>query len=167
MWVDIKGWEGIYELNENGEVRNKATGRYIVGDKNSSGYMRVCLYKKGHFPSKKRYFRHRLVAEHFIPNPDNLPEVNHKNCNVLDNSLSNLEWSTRVDNERHSHTDGKKLYRGYCVEYENGTRASFVSCSELAEIIGVTRRSVVNWLHGDNYGYKQYGISKIFYRDSA
>ena len=54
MWKDIPNWESYYEINENGEVRNKITGNYIKGDINNAGYYRVCLYKKSR---RQRYFR--------------------------------------------------------------------------------------------------------------
>ena len=62
IWKDIKNWEEFYEVNEFGDVRNKITKRFLIGDINSSGYYRVCLYNKTHFPEKERFFRHRLVA---------------------------------------------------------------------------------------------------------
>lgn len=167
MWVDIKGWENLYELNENGDVRNKLTQRLIIGDRNSEGYMRVCLYRKGHKPSKQRYFRHRLVAEHFIANPEQKPEVNHKDCNIENNNVSNLEWVSKVENERHSHIFGNKPFRGYSVKYIDGSETDFTACSELAEFLGVTRRTVINWLNGISQGFKQYGINEIYYRDLA
>ncbi len=167
MWVDIKGWEGLYELNENGDVRNKITNKLIAGDKNSAGYLRVCLYKKGHTPPKQRFFRHRLVAEHFIHNPRNLPEVNHKDCNVKNNHISNLEWVSKAENEHHSHIIGSKPYKGYIVKHDSGAVNQFTSCGELAKILDVTNRTVVNWLHGDNQGFKKHGITEIVYRDSA
>lgn len=163
MWTDIKGWEGLYELNENGDVRNKLTQRLVVGDRNSTGYMRVCLYRKGHNPPKKRYFRHRLVAEHFIPNPECHPEVNHKDCDIENNAKLNLEWVSKIENERHSHIVGRKPYRGYFVKYTDGSTSSFTACSELARRVNVTNRTVINWLKGVNQGFRQYGIERINY----
>ena len=165
MWIDIKGWEGLYELNENGDVRNKLTRKLIIGDRNSTGYMRVCLYRKGHQPPKKRYFRHRLVAEHFVSNPEDKPEVNHKDCDIENNTASNLEWVSKIENEHHSHIIGSKPYRGYSVKFTDGSIADFTACSELAGCVGVTNRTVINWLKGVNQGFKQCGIDKIYYRD--
>lgn len=99
MWKDIQGWENLYEVNQSGEVRNKLTHNLIIGDINSGGYCRVCLYNKNHTPSKQRFFRHRLVANAFIPNPDNLPEVNHKDHDLKNNCVKNLEWCTKRENE--------------------------------------------------------------------
>ena len=98
MWKDIPSWEETYEINENGEVRNKITGNYIKGDINNGGYYRVCLYRK---PRKQRYFRHRLVAELFIPNPNNYKEVNHKDEDKTNNSVDNLEWCSAKYNSNY------------------------------------------------------------------
>lgn len=118
----------------------------IVGDVNSAGYHRVCLYNKQHNPSKQRFFRHRLVAEHFIPNPDGLPEVNHKDCNIDHNYKSNLEWSTRKYNELHSRVMSNKEFNPFKVEYNNGEIANYNTKSELASILNVSPQSVKFWL---------------------
>jgi hypothetical protein len=78
----------------------------IIGDTNNVGYYRVCLYK----PKKKRYFRHRLVAEHFIFNddPDNRVFVNHIDGDKSHNCISNLEWVTQSENELHAFKHGLK-----------------------------------------------------------
>ena len=112
MWKDIIGWEKYYEINEHGDVRNKLTKHLVIGDKNSVGYMRVCLYNKNHNPKKQRFFRHRLVATHFIQNPYNLPEVNHLDTDITNNDVSNLEWVTRNENEQHSRLLGHKRLNG-------------------------------------------------------
>ena len=111
MWKDIKGWEKLYEVNENGEVRNKLTGNLIVGDINNCGYHRVCLYNKQNIPSKQRFFRHRLVAELFIPNPNNLPEVDHKDANRMNPSKENLEWVTHEENVKRAYARGNHVGR--------------------------------------------------------
>lgn len=163
MWKDIHGWEGLYEVNTEGEVRNKRTQRLIIGDANSEGYLRVCLYCKEHNPEKQRFFRHRLVAEHFIPNPNCKPEVNHKDTILTHNNVKNLEWITKRENEIHSHKCGSKLYRPFKVRYESGVIQKFEVASQLSEKIGVTRRTIYNWLKGVCGGYKKYGIDTITY----
>ena len=77
MWKDIIGWEQYYEINENGQIRNKITQKIKSTDINNCGYHRVTLYNKENTPQKQRFFVHRLVAIHFIDNPNNLEEVNH------------------------------------------------------------------------------------------
>lgn len=163
MWKDIKGWESFYEVNDSGEVRNKLTMRLIIGDKNSTGYSRVCLYNKNHVPNKQRFFRHRLVAEHFIPNPLKLPEVNHKDANINHNYVSNLEWVTKKENELHSRIFGSKEYKPFSVTYANGDVKIFDSKPDLANEIHVTKQAVSGWLHKSNCGFEKYGIINIDY----
>lgn len=167
MWIDIIGWENLYSINEYGEVKNKETNKLIIGDTNSAGYSRVCLYRKGHTPNKQRFFRHRLVAIHFIPNPYNLPEVNHKDFNKLNNYYKNLEWCTREYNELYSRMNNNddlyKQYKPYFVIYSDGTYEKFNTGQELANKLNVTKRAVYNWLHGKSNGYVNYNISFIKY----
>ena len=91
MWKPIIDYEGIYEINELGEVRRISTG-YILKDYIChDGYKRVGLTKKG---KTKSLLLHRLLALTFIPNPNNYPCINHKDEDKSNNSLDNLEWST-------------------------------------------------------------------------
>lgn len=103
-FVDIKGFEGIYEINKQGVIRSRyyknKTLKYIVS---TPGYYFVNLWKdKQH----KGYFIHRLLAEAFIPNPENKAYVNHKDGNKMNNDLSNLEWSTPSENMQHAYDTG-------------------------------------------------------------
>lgn len=162
-WVDVQGWESLFEVSGNGDVRNKKTGKLLKGDKNSAGYCRVCLMNKNHTPPKQRFFRHKLVAEHFVPNPNNLPEVNHIDCNKDNNCKENLEWVTRKENELHSRIYGSKEYKPFNVVFDNGESVIFNVKEDLAIRIGVTRVAVKFWLHKKNNGYLKHGISKIKY----
>lgn len=95
QWKDIPGYEGIYQVSTLGEIRNIKTGR-ILKQVYLCGYKRIGLYNKEH--KYKNHFVHRLVAETFIPNPDNLPQVNHRNELKDENVVSNLEWCTQKYN---------------------------------------------------------------------
>ena len=89
---DIKGYEGLYAITSCGKVwsyRNQCFRKPSI-DKN--GYYHILLWNKS---SYKSVTLHRLVAEAYIPNPDNLPEVNHKNEDKAKNFMNNLEWCTR------------------------------------------------------------------------
>ena len=100
IWKDIKDYEGLYQVSNWGRVKSlnyRHTGKEMVLQLNKTkyGYLLVCLYKDG----KCKYFSvHRLVAEAFIPNPLNLPCVNHINENKQDNLVTNLEYCTTAYN---------------------------------------------------------------------
>ena len=94
LWKDIPGYEGRYEASTLGRIRNKKNGHILkgwvnYGPKNLKGRITVQFKKDG---KQRTFYVHRLVALTWIPNPDNLPQVNHKNENSLDNRVDNLEW---------------------------------------------------------------------------
>ena len=96
----IIGYEGIYTISTEGEVYNVLRNRFLKGWSTKQGYMRVKLSKAGSIPTDES--KHRLVASHFIDNPENKPEVNHLDGNKSNNSISNLEWCTVQQNTRHA-----------------------------------------------------------------
>lgn len=97
-WRDIKGYENLYQISSRGRVRSlnyNKTGKIklLKPAKKNNGYLNVVLHKDG---KMKNYLVHRLVAEAFIPNPDNLPEINHKSEeDKTDNRVECLEWCDR------------------------------------------------------------------------
>lgn len=99
-WMPIKGFEGVYEVSSLGRVKslqrldtrgNRIKECILKTKIEKLGYERVNLRKGNGYV---RHSVHRLVAEAFVPNPDNLPQVNHKNENKADNRMENLEWCT-------------------------------------------------------------------------
>lgn len=112
IWKDIRGYEGLYMVSNTGRVMSfhctpKATkksgihnGRIMKSTLSSSGYWHVQLYKSQN--KVKTILVHILVARAFIPNPDNLPEVNHIDGNKANNNVVNLEWVTRSENAQHA-----------------------------------------------------------------
>lgn len=91
-------------MTVNGCVRNKKSGRILKHSMSNTGYFTV--YVDG-----KNRLLHRLIAETFIPNPCNLPVVNHKDGNKLNNAVENLEWCTHKENNRHAVETGLNPYK--------------------------------------------------------
>ena len=86
---DIKEYEGLYGITTEGDVYSYKSKRFLKPVCEKNGYLRVNLYKDG---KCKKYKVHRLVAMAYIPNPENLPQINHKDENKANNCLQNLEW---------------------------------------------------------------------------
>lgn len=107
IWKDIKGYKGIYQVSNLGNVKSlprKTNNQYYKGSYLKQyiykGYLKLQLTKH----SKSKWFLvHRLVAQAFIPNPENKPQVNHIDGNKLNNSINNLEWVTNSENQIHSY----------------------------------------------------------------
>lgn len=100
IWKDIVGFEGLYQISNLGNVKSLNylhTGkeRILKLSKNQYGYLYVTFRKNG---EKKNYLIHRLVCQSFIPNPNNLPQVNHKDECKTNNCVENLEWCTCKEN---------------------------------------------------------------------
>ena len=95
QWKKIDGYDN-YSVSDMGRVRNDVTGTVLKCSLDTYGYQKVMLY-----PEKKMMRVHRLVAIAFIPNPGNLPQVNHRNEDKTDNRVDNLEWCTAEYNNRY------------------------------------------------------------------
>lgn len=105
QFIPIRGYEGYYFINQRGEVISTYTG-FVLKHGLSAGYPRVTLYKPGSKP--KGVHIHRLLAEHFVANPERLPMVNHINGDRLDFSLDNLEWVSAQYNVKDGYNRGRK-----------------------------------------------------------
>ena len=108
-WRDIEGYEECYQISNLGRVKSLKFNkdRILKPRKDKYGYLQVGLCKDG---KVKRYLVHRLVANAFIPNSNNLEDINHINEIKTDNRLSNLEWMTHRDNIRYSKTKSVNQY---------------------------------------------------------
>jgi hypothetical protein len=111
---DVKGYEGLYFVNEFGEIysypkKTRKGVRKMLTHKNKNGYLSIDLCKNGNI---KKYSLHRIIALAFLDNIENKEQVNHINGNKHDNRIENLEWSTRSENQKHSIETGLRSAKG-------------------------------------------------------
>lgn len=109
-WKDIKDFSEKYEVSNYGKIRNKITNHIYKNTNKKGGYFRLNLYFKNR---KRTCLIHREVAQAFIPNPNNLPQVNHKDLNKQNNKVNNLEWCTRSENTIHAIKNGANTMKGF------------------------------------------------------
>lgn len=162
-WKDIQGYEGVYEISDLGQIRS--VDRLVINPKKGirrvagrvlkpsicKGYYYLILCKEG----KKKFSQiHILVASHYVPNPENKPEVNHKDGNKLNNAANNVEWCTKLENKIHAIIMGltptklnendvkdiRRLHKHYT--YKSLGKIFGVHCSTIKKI--VNRKS---WVH--------------------
>ena len=180
VWKDIEGYEGKYQISNLGNVKSlnyngrKGVEKNLVPKVNNYGRLWVELFMNG---KKKQFLIHRLVAMAFIPNPNNLPQINHIDENPKNNVVDNLEWCTGEYNvkyfyERHpGHAKNRKSSEKYNRRLnkpvnqidENG---NVVKCWEDSRTItretGKNQWSIIQCCKGERhtaYGFRwQYAI---------
>jgi len=159
VWKPVVGYEGLYEVSDQGRV--KGPKGFVKPKPTNRGYIRTELWQSG---TRWRPSLHRLVAEHFIPNPRQCPQVNHKDGDKTNNAVNNLEWCTASENALHA----VQLHARY------GEKASTAKLTEreviaisvmlnkgvpgkwLADVFGVTNAQISNirncqqWQHVNN-----------------
>ena len=142
----IKGWEDKYTISINGDVYSIRSNKFLKPRLSLDGYERVCLCNGS---IKREYRVHRLVAETFIDNPNNLPQVNHIDGNKLNNYLSNLEWCTPEYNIQHGKEKGL-----FIILYFNSLENNFNDDLSNLKKITLNKNCVINpnsWLATSNW----------------
>ena len=141
-----------YLFTEEGDVYSRKFRKLkkMKQSRDSNGYKNINLWNNG---KGKTYNVHRLVAETYIPNPDNLPEVNHKDEDKTNNNVANLEWSTHADNVQHS------LAKSYIVEnVRTGERQTIFNLRAFCRDTGLNRSSLWKTLTGAYSQHKGYKL---------
>ena len=160
-WIILNEFPS-YEINKLGQVRNIKTGKILSQSLSPNGYYQINI-------TNKCRRTHRLLAETFIKNPDNLETVNHIDGNKLNNNLSNLEWCTHGENIQHSYNlknrsalgennakckTNEKIVNEICIHLENGLKPSFIR--DLGYDYNLIRaiKARKNWNHiSNNYNF--------------
>lgn len=160
-WKNILGFSN-YQVSNTGKIKNINTGRILKPALNGSGYLTCSLSEKGKTCSKKI---HRLVAEYFVPNYKDSPEVNHKDGDKLNNSASNLEWVTRAQNMQHAcdtkliqHAKGEAHYKSSLTQEQvTWIRENYIprdplfGSTALAKRFDISQSAISNIIHNKSW----------------
>ena len=152
---DIKGYEGLYAITPEGEVWSYKSKMFLKPGVNNIGYLYVNLCKNG---KRKSYVIHRLVAMAYLPNPENLPEINHKDENKTNNCLQNLEWCNRKYNINYGNRIERMVSSNKKPILQYTLNGEFVREWPSATDVGKeVKNNICHCLKGDYktaYGYK-------------
>ena len=171
MYKSIKGYEGIYEINELGKIRSidriveckdgsirKYKGKELKPSMYKGGYSNVQLCKNG---ISKTWGVHRLVAEAFLPNPNNLPEVHHKNHDTNDNRIQNLKWVSKDEQiDNHWRSAQTKVQGTRLRVVGHGIDKIYNSSKEVERELGISNVYVLMVAKGK---YKQAKGYKVYF----
>lgn len=145
IWKDVKGYENLYQVSNDGLVRTSHKGLWEIlsAGRTKHGYYNVLLYKDG---KRKNERVHRLVASAFIPNPNNYPYINHKDENPSNNHVDNLEWCTAEYNinygtckERIANSNSKPILK---YDLDGNFICEYKSLAEAERIEGIDHATI-------------------------
>ena len=168
VWKDIEGYEELYQISNFGNVKSlhfnhSSYSKLLTNRIVNEGYCQVVLYKN---KIRKAFYIHVLVANAFIPNPLNLPEVNHKDGNKINNHISNLEWVTSQENSIHAVETGLRTvpkgsehYRSKKINQFDKSRnfiKTWDSMCEISRVLGYATSNIFKCCNNQiksAYGY--------------
>ena len=155
MWKPIKGYEGLYEVSNLGNIYSVRSKKNKAPHKNKRGYFRVQLWKEN---AGTHHSVHRLVATAFVENPLGKPQINHIDEDKTNNKADNLEWCTQLENHNHgtinhrisrSLTNNPKISKPCAILDETGDiEKVFPSVYEASRQTGINVSSIRDVLHG-------------------
>lgn len=169
IWKPVKGYEGLYEVSDQGRVRSivrqvngRGSGTHKAGGRmikpfNRYAYIGIVMSKEN---KARQYYLHRVVAEAFIPNPDNKPEVNHIDGDKFNNNASNLEWVSHSENGKHAYKIGLRTKRGGTPSKKVrvttlGFYKDFDSIADAANFFGISQSSISRCCSGERKFFKK------------
>ena len=174
IWKPVVGYEGTYEVSNTGRVRS--VGRYIrnnagskphwvngsekkiIINKYRNGYCELSLIKNG---KEKKCKVHRLVAEAFLPNPNNYPQVNHRDGNKQNNNVENLEWCTDKYNKEHAWRTGLATCHNKTPIICTQTNETFPSVAEAARRLKCNKREIFRMMSGNRKSVHGYSFKRV------
>lgn len=157
IWKDVKGYEGVYMVSDEGQVKRLSSPRYqkehimsqsMVG----YGYLRTILTRNG---TSKNLYVHRIVAEAFCPNPNNYTEVNHIDEDKTNNCASNLEWCSRLYNVTYG-KQKRKRHKVFQYTLSGELLAEYDGWADAEKKTGINYRRIFSAAHrhnGTSHGY--------------
>lgn len=160
-WRDIKGFEGRYRVSNTGRVMSLINSVILADRYNQDGYKQVLLYSVNGISKSKKV--HRLVAEAFIDNPENKPQVNHKDESKSNNNVDNLEWVTPKENSNYGTRNirmGNAQKKQIIVQDKNGYFDIKNSATDFAEELGVHASNVFHVIKGKQKSVRGFKVYK-------
>lgn len=153
LWIDIKGYEGYYQISSKCRVRSFKHNRLKImkQTKDSGGYLMIGLSKNN---TEKKYMVHNLFATYFLPNPLNYKHINHIDFNKTNNKLNNLEWCTHKINMEHA---AKKPGRVWAKNWV-GKFGSNHNTSKAVEQIDIKTNLVIKIFGSTMDAYRELGV---------
>lgn len=146
IWKDVKGYEELYQVSNLGRVKRVETDRILKVRVKRHGYLGVVLYNNS---EPKHYIIHRLVAEAFIPNHENKPQVNHIDEDKTNNTVANLEWVTAKENANHGTRNSTMSHKIVAINSLTGDSYRFNSIRECARTLKLSNGNISRFFSGE------------------